>query len=141
MKIVFTLALLLWALPALAQVYPQCPSGVATSCTMTVHVTGSTTPIFKALSQRQYLFLQNTGYTFSSIAIPSLNQNPIFCAIGSSNNPVTQSAPSSNVIVLQAGGTYEPLQIVKPQNAFTVPSGDVSCQAPLGDAWLTIEEE
>lgn len=138
--IIFALAMMLWATYALAVTYPTCASGSPTSCTMTVHVTSAITPIFAKLTARQYLFLQNTGYTFSS-GVPVINQNPVFCAIGSANVPVTNSAGGSNTIIIQPGGVYEPPQIVKPQNAFTVPAGDISCTAPLGDAWLTVEEE
>ena len=144
-KIILTLALILTLTGmARAQTYPTCQSGAtagaATSCTMTIHVTSAITPIYARLSSRQYLFLQNTGYTFSS-GLPVINQNPVFCAINSGNNPVANSAASSNVIVIQPGGVYEPPQIVKPQNAFTVPSGDISCIAPLGDVWLSVEVE
>ncbi len=131
-------ALVFWAMPALAQVYPTCPSGTPTGCTLTIHVTSSVTPIVKALSQRQYLFLQNIGYT--NATPPVLSNNPVWCSIGSANNAIA-SGGSINTLVIQPGGAYEPPQIVKPQNAFTVPSGDISCIAPLGDAWVTIEQE
>jgi len=140
LRIILAVAMLLSASPVFAQVYPTCPTGSPTSCTMTVHVTSSITPIFAKLASRQYLFLENTGYTFST-GVPVINQNSVFCAIGSINTPVANSVGASNVMVIQPGGTYEPPQIVKPQNAFTVPSGDVSCIAPLGDVWLAVEEE
>ena len=138
--IIFALTIFLFAPPAFAQSYPTCPTGSPTSCTITVHVTASITPIYAKLNARQYLFLENTGYTFSA-GIPVISQNPVFCAIASANVPVANSVGASNVMVIQPGGTYEPPQIVKPQNAFTVPTGDVSCVAPLGDVWLTGEEE
>jgi hypothetical protein len=144
MRVALTLALLLWALPALAQVYPQCPSGSPTSCTIAIHITSSATPVFAKLSARQYLFLQNTGYTFGS-GTPTTNNNAVFCAIGSNNSPVTaSSAPSTgtfNTIVIQPGGVYEPPQLVAPQSSFRVPAGDISCVAPFGDVWLTSEQE
>lgn len=140
LRIIVAIAMLLSASSAFAQIYPTCPTSSPTSCTMTVHVTASITPIFAKLASRQYLFLENTGYTFST-GVPVISQNPVFCAIGSANAPVANSVGASNVVVIQPGGTYEPPQIVKPQNAFTVPSGDISCIAPLGDVWLTGEEE
>ena len=123
-----------------AVTYPLCPSGVATSCTMTIHVTTAVTPIFARFNNRQYLFLQNTGYTFSASA-PSSQNNVVFCAIGSNNSPQAASASASNVIVIQPGGVYEPPQMVQPQSSFRVPAGDIACVAPSGDVWLTIEQE
>lgn len=137
-------SLLAFAIPAGAVTYPSCISGPTAgqpvSCTMTIHVTTASTPIFARLPQRQYLFIQNTGYSFGG-GVPVINQSPVFCSINSNNNANAASDPASNVMVIQAGGVYEPPQIVKPQNAFTVPSGDVSCIAPLGDAWVTAVQE
>lgn len=136
-RLLFTAALVFWAVPALAQVYPTCsgPIGGNTSCTMTIHVTSAATPIFAKLSSRQYLFVENTGY--NNAVPPVLVNNPVWCALGSANAPIV----GVNTFVIQPGGVYEPPQIVKPQNAFTVPSQDVSCIAPLGDAWLSVEQE
>ena len=135
------LGALLYCVPAFAQTYPTCPAtGTVTSCTMTIHVTSTATPIFAKQASRQYLFLQNTGYIFSS-SVPVLSQLPVFCAIGSNNQPIANTAGTSNVIALQPGGTYEPSQIVKAQAGFVVPPADVSCIAPFGDVWLTAEQE
>lgn len=120
--------------------YPACPSGSSTSCTLTVHVSTIPTPIFGKFAARTYLFIQNTGYTFSA-GVPVINQFPVFCAVGSSNNPVSESVSGINVMTIEPGGTWEPTQIVKPQSSFTVPAGDVSCVAPLGDVWVTAEQE
>jgi hypothetical protein len=123
--------------------YPQCQNtsiGGTVACSMTIHVTSAITPIFARLSSRQYLFLENTGYTFSS-GVPTVNQNAVFCSINSGNNPIANSAGGSNVIVIQPGGVYEPPQFNRPQSPFTVPSGDISCIAPLGDAWIAAEQE
>jgi hypothetical protein len=129
----------LFASPSLAQVtYPQCPGpfGGVASCTMTILITATATPIFKANSQRQYLFLQNTGCTNANV----VSNNAIWCAINSGNNPIATGS-NMNTFIIQPGGVYQPPQIVKPQNAFTVPSGDISCIAPSGNAYLTIEQE
>jgi len=101
---------------------------------MTIQITASVTPVFAAWKNRTYLFMQNTGYT--NATPPVVSQNPVWCAISSGNAPT-----SANSMVIQPGGVYEPYQIVKPQNAFTVLSGDVSCFAPLGDVFLTVEQE
>jgi hypothetical protein len=74
--------------------YPQCQNtsiGGTVACSMTIHVTSAITPIFARLSSRQYLFLENTGYTFSS-GVPTVNQNAVFCSINSGNNPIANSA-------------------------------------------------
>lgn len=139
MKHLLIILSLFLAAPVLAQTYPTCPTGSSTSCTMTVHITNSITPVFAKFPARAYLFLQNTGLTFGA-GNPSINQNPVFCSVGSANAPLTDG-PNINVMVIEPGGTYEPEQIVKPQMSFTVPAGDVSCVAPLGDVWLTAIEE
>lgn len=118
--------------------YPTCPSGVAQGCTLTIQIGACPTPIFAKYSQRQYLFLQNLGYDNS--IFPNLLQTVIWCSIGSNDN-ASSSQGTINTFILQPGGVYEPPQIVKPQNAFTVPSGDISCRAPNGTAWLAAEQE
>ena len=118
--------------------YPTCPTGSTTSCTLTVQVGACPTAIFAKNSQRQYLFLQNLGYDNS--IFPNLLETVIWCSIGSNGN-ASSSQGTINTFILQPGGVYEPPQIVKPQNAFTVPSGDISCRAPNGTAWLAAEQE
>ena len=140
-RILFLLGFLWLAVPAGAQVYPTCPTssgplaGQTVNCTITVLVTASATPLFAAYGARQYLFIQNQGYAAST-----LNNFPVCCTIGSSNNPIWGSS-SCNGIVIQPGGTYEPLQEVQSQTAFRVPPGDVSCIAPLGNVQITGVQE
>jgi hypothetical protein len=142
MKKIVVLLALLWALPAAAQTYPTCPTstgplaGQTVNCTITATVTSSATPIFAAFSARQYLFLQNQGY-----ANDSLVNYPICCALGSSNGVTWSASVPCNGMIIQPGGTYEPLQMVQAQTAFRVPPSDVSCIAPFGNVELTGVQE
>jgi hypothetical protein len=136
-RILFLLGFLWLAVPAGAQVYPTCPTssgplaGQTVNCTVSALVTSSATPLFAAMSARQYLYIQNQGYVNTT-----LNNYPVCCTIGSSNNPVWTGSLSCNGVVIQPGGTYEPIQMVLAQTAFRVPPGDISCIAPFGNVQI-----
>lgn len=132
---------------ARAQAYPMCPNGVATGCTIAVTCSqGTTTPIFAALSHRQYLMIKQTGFLYSPIIIPTVSTGTAFICIGANVSAGGQCrdiglSGSNAGFPLVAGEAYEPPQLVSPQNAFRVPSGDVSCTAQFGDVTLVVEQE
>lgn len=129
-----------------ALTYPICPSGTSTSagyqqqtgCTMVVHITSSATPVLLRFPGRSYMFLQNLGYDNSSP--PVLNNNVVWCAVGSSNAP-SASGSTINSLIIQPGAVWEPVQMRAPQIAGRVPTGDISCIAPSGDVYLAVEQE
>lgn len=128
-------------LPARAVTYPTCsttPVGVTTDCTLGILVTSTATPVFARITTRTYLFIQNLGYT--NDATPIISQLPVWCAIGTNNAPVAVGS-TLNSFIIQPGSVYQPTQIVRGQSPFTVPPGDISCIAPLGNVWITAEQE
>lgn len=135
--LVSAIILLMLAARVEATTYPTCPTtpaGVTTDCTIGILVTSTATPVFAKITTRTYLMIQNLGYTTDSP--PALSEYPVWCAIGTENTPTT-----SNSFVIQPGGVYQPTQIVRAQSPFTVPPGDISCIAPLGDVRILVEQE
>lgn len=121
---------------AAAQTYPTCPSGSPTSCTITVTCAATSTPIFNALSARQYLVVHNQGYLNATV-----NAIPICIAVGTQNHAVWDSTHNCNGFVIDPGHNWEPWEFTAPQLPFRVPPTDIACVTPFGSVAVTGEQE